>query len=167
MPLGNATIQPPNGGLAAPVLAFEAFNRSGGTVTKGTVLAVDVTTSEAESLNLIAGSVSSGLINMRTPIASDLSAGFLAVLLDDSCADNKKARWGYRGLMDVKVQKNSGNIAKGDNLVGSTSAYADADPTAGYKYIAKAAAARTGPSTPVLCPCFFEGIYALGSYAAS
>lgn len=167
MPLGNASIQPPNGGLDSHVLSFEGYNRTGSTVTKGTVLAIDVTMTATESTNLIPGSPSSGLLNLRAPAAQDLVSGFLAVLLDDSCADNAKAKWGYRGSMKVKVQKDSGNISIGDPLVGSTSQYADADPTAGYKYIAKAKEAVTGPSSPVLAECFFEGIYNLGVYYAS
>lgn len=167
MPLGNATIQPPNGGLDSHVLHFEGYNRTGSTVTKGTVLAIDVTKAATESTNLIPGSPDSGLLNLRAPTAQDLVSGFLVVLIDPSCADDKKARWAYRGFVDVKVQKNSGNIAIGDPLVGSTSQYADADPTAGYKFIAKAAEAVTGPSSATLAKCFFEGIYNLGTYAAS
>lgn len=167
MPLGNATIQPPNGGLDAHILSFRAVNRTGGALTKGAVVAIDVTMAATESTNLIAGSTASGLRHVRAPAAQDLISGFLCVLLDPTCADDAEGNFGYRGLMDVQVQKNSGDIAIGDPLVGSTSQYADADPTAGYKFCAKAAETVTGPSSATLARCFFEGIYSLGTYAAS
>ena len=145
-------IGPAYGVQPVSVGAFQAYNRTGGTLTKGYVAQFDLAKSQAETTNVIIGDPASVWANM-VAVASATPGRGVAVLLDDSLADNALGNWYTGGVGYVQVQKNSGDIAVGDRLVLTTAGYADADTSTGNVYIAIALEAVTGPSTatPALC----------------
>lgn len=131
---------------------FKGYNRTGGTITKGYIAQFDLTESQSETTNVNMGDPASVWANL-VAVASATPGRGIAILLDDSLADNAVGNWWTGGTGYVQVQKNSGSIAVGDRLVLTTAGYADADTSTGNVYIAVALEAVTTPSTATPAYC--------------
>lgn len=153
----------PGGGGLNPAPKTALVTKRGGDGSKGDLVALDLSNAVAggEVTNNKVGDEKSGLRNVIAPVSDDLNHGVLAVLVEN-ISDDKPGRAVFEGECYAYVQKNSGNIAKGDPLYASTNGYLDADGVAGNKVVAIALEAKTGPSTAVLCRVGFSGVYALG-----
>lgn len=153
----------PGGGGFDPAPKTARVFKRGGDGVKGDLVALDLSNTLAggEITNNTVGDEASGFRNVIAPVSDDLNHGCLAVLLEN-ISDDKQGDVVWEGECYAYVQKNSGNIAKGDPLYASTNGYLDADGAAGNKVVAIALEAKTAPSTKVLCRVGFSGVHALG-----
>jgi len=159
--MGNATLQPPGGGL--DVQPYRVLVRKrGGDGSRGDLVAFDIPNADVAVGSNSIGKENSGLQNVLAPTAADGQYGQLAVLTE-AISDDDQGMAVYSGEVKAYVQKGTGDIAAGDPLYVNTAGYLDADGVAGQKVVARSAVAVTAPATKTLARVLFSGINSLGT----
>ena len=150
----------------------DLYNRTGGALSRGALVELDLHQVAAETTGIDFHDASSVFANAVTPASATLSFGWYAVLLDASLADNAKGRFALWGKIQALVEDDADSLAVGDplqpvdatgNLVGIASGAA----TAGAKIIARALEDVTTPTTAELATVLFNGVTGFGTFAAS
>jgi len=101
-------------GIVIENKTFTFINRTGGTLTKGAVVAVDLTGSDGDVQPIASwnpsthGDTAHPLANVITPATAHLNGWFFAVCLEDSLADNELGQFGVEGIFDVRVAAGDG-----------------------------------------------------------
>lgn len=99
---------------------IQAYNRTGATLNKGDVVAVDILASSTEATKVTPGGEESGFANVIAMATANIGR-ILVVCLDDSgqgVGDNELGEFGIHGVFDVEVAPST-TLDAGEKLVGT------------------------------------------------
>ncbi|HKK94580.1 MAG TPA: hypothetical protein VJ925_14190 [Longimicrobiales bacterium] len=96
---------------------LQAYNRTGATLNKGDVVAVDILASSTEATKVAEGGETSGFANVISMATANIGR-ILVVCDDDAVEDNGLGNFVIHGVVEVEVNGDTG-LDAGEKLVGT------------------------------------------------